>query len=316
MMHPHKKGSTPDPCSPLPLTDVESPSPTSSPVQDTSTHVYINVLGSDATWSGASSLSPFPPHVSAAQAGSLLEYSAPRPLRAIDPTITFISPYMHDLRSYCSVFRGHDRVYYEETGVSTRPIHPEQQQTGMPSECRALYTTRLAPSYWPCLCDALDPTEYTIHQQIVRRPDDASSDTNPVMLLSVVYHFVNSFSSALPLDTNLAATSSLADHASPALGSFFCDFSLLDAGIGSGSSTDGSSPASSGEDSDSFFSDPLVDEGYASVPPSPLSCLGPVNTFWDSQNTAVNLSVPSIAIDGNCMNLHSPYFPGYSGFGL
>ncbi|OCH88142.1 hypothetical protein OBBRIDRAFT_805572 [Obba rivulosa] len=317
LMHPRKKSHTPEPSSPLSLTELKGPSSPHSPgAHSTTTHVYLNVLGSDAADPSPSSLSPYTSHHSISQHGSPLEWSAPRPLRAIDPTITFISPSMYSLQAYSRVFRGNQEIFTEVTPVSMCPILPEQQYAGMPAESRALYTTRLVPSYWAYLCAAMDPWEYTIEQQIVRRPDETCADPTQHAILSVVYHFVNPLlSPSFAMDTSLAATSNLAAHASPLLGSLLCDFSLLDAGVGSGSSTDGSSPRSSG-DSDSFFSEPLVDEGYASVPPSPLDCLEPQTVFWNSQNTAMHLSVPSIAIDGNCVDLQSSYFSGYPGFGL
>ncbi|EMD32736.1 hypothetical protein CERSUDRAFT_118471 [Gelatoporia subvermispora B] len=313
MMHPRKKSRSPEPCSPLSLTELESPSSPDSPLMhNTSTHVYITTLGSDAVFPTSSSLPTYLQQSVLSQPDGTLQWATPRRLCDIDPTITFVSSSMYSLHACSRVFRGVQELFSEDTQISARPMYPEQQQSSMSGECQALYTTRLIPSYWAHLCGVTDPWEYTIRQDIFRRPEDPASSTSQHPVLSVFYHFV----SPMALDTSLVATNAIADHASPTLGTLLCDFSLLDPGIGSGSSTDGSSPRSSADESDSFFSEPLVDDVCASDPPSPLDCLQPPSVLWNSYASSMNLSIPSIAIEGNCIDLQSPYLSGFTGFGM
>uniref|UniRef100_A0A0W0FUD5 TEA domain-containing protein n=1 Tax=Moniliophthora roreri TaxID=221103 RepID=A0A0W0FUD5_MONRR len=103
----------------------------------------------------------------------------PRPIRNIDPTLTFTSRCNLD-RTTRSVFQ----VYHSSKGF----IHEEEcslQPSSGASEVEGtqFYTTSLVPSFWRTICNHSDPTEYTIKHQI-------EQDTpTPSVLFSATYKF-------------------------------------------------------------------------------------------------------------------------------
>lgn len=182
---------------PEPSTSTEAPTPTGPPVN----YLTIPVLP-EAPGSGYPSpaLSPLAdPSTSGSQ--------PPRPMRAIDPTVTFIS--RSTLNAYASVrvlregrtiWTEKTTLRYLESRVLPAPVYPAQM------ECTHLYSTEVVPGFWSQLCDCgseyssscpvwagwilavecqelthilvvSDPTPFTIVQDIVRLPGgvDAAS---------------------------------------------------------------------------------------------------------------------------------------------
>jgi len=125
----------------------------------------------------------------------------PRPLRAIDPVVTFTSPSFVVAKSSCSVYFDGNCVH---TDVADVACTPTKDESGM-----FLYRTTLIPQYWDRLCQSHgrfqrwagghrlraltftpEPGRYSIVQEIVQTVQGRSSDGDiPVQttLLTVVY---------------------------------------------------------------------------------------------------------------------------------
>jgi transcriptional enhancer factor len=71
----------------------------------------------------------------------------PRPLRAIDPVVTFTSPSFVVAKSSCSVYFDGNCVHNDIADVNCASTKDE---TGM-----FLYRTTLIPQYWERLCQSL-----------------------------------------------------------------------------------------------------------------------------------------------------------------
>ncbi|KAH9915512.1 uncharacterized protein B0H18DRAFT_959316 [Fomitopsis serialis] len=156
---------------------------------------------------------------------------APRPMRAIDPTVTFIS--RTALQAYASVrvVRDGRTVWAEKTALTFRdssvvpaPVYPAQM------ECTLLYSTEVVPGFWGHLCECGDPSQYAIYQDIVRLPNgtDAAAATTQAgtpppedILLSTVYRFSMHSASSPPLSPSTSSVDALSysHESSPEIGS-------------------------------------------------------------------------------------------------
>ncbi|KZT04855.1 uncharacterized protein LAESUDRAFT_727724 [Laetiporus sulphureus 93-53] len=142
---------------------------------------------------------------------------APRPLRALDPTVTFVSRCA--LQHAYSAFRVVRRDMAHSSGMGNGTLHGQAQvfaeRTDLmlhsssmtparvwPSqmECSFLYRTPFVPGFWRALVECGDPTPYTIVQDIVRFSgngnapgDEHNGKDSPggqeEVLLTVVYSF-------------------------------------------------------------------------------------------------------------------------------
>lgn len=120
----------------------------------------------------------------------------PRPLRSIDPTVTFLSDVPIMAKSTFTVVSSGMTVFSEVTTLTSAGQAPNSTGGAL------LYSTTLVPGYWQkitessgmclvffcfllqCLTTCVDPTQYTITQDVVK--DDSSS---PVTMFSAVYKF-------------------------------------------------------------------------------------------------------------------------------
>ncbi|KZT65414.1 hypothetical protein DAEQUDRAFT_528054 [Daedalea quercina L-15889] len=203
MMQP-KVEPTPDPS-----TSADGAAPAGPPVN----YLTIDILP-DTPGSGYPS-----PALSPLAGPSTSGPQPPRPMRAIDPTVTFIS--RTALHAYASVrvMRDGQAVWAEKTTLTYRdssvvpaPVYPAQM------ECNLLYSTEVVPGFWGQLCESGDPTPFTIVQDIVRLPSgaDAASaiaqtGTPPPedVLLSIVYRFIMHSSSSPPLSPSASSVDAL-----------------------------------------------------------------------------------------------------------
>ncbi|KAI0001008.1 hypothetical protein BJV77DRAFT_1063559 [Russula vinacea] len=157
--------------------------------------VHIDVLAANAPWSPSDDAgivigNPLmtPPHSPEAHTFSqtsqvnIFHSPKPRPLRAIDPVVTFTSPSFVMAKSSCSVYFDGNCVH---TDVAEVNCTSTKDESGM-----FLYRTTLIPQYWDRLCQSHEPGRYSIVQEITQTIQGRSSDGDiPVQttLLTVVY---------------------------------------------------------------------------------------------------------------------------------
>ena len=121
--------------------------------------VHIDVLAANAHWSPSDDAgivmgNPLmtPPHSPEAQTFSqtsqvnIFHSPKPRPLRAIDPVVTFTSPSFVMAKSSCSVYFDGNCVH---TDVAEVNCTSTKDDSGM-----FLYRTTLIPQYWDRLCQS------------------------------------------------------------------------------------------------------------------------------------------------------------------
>ncbi|KAA1470480.1 hypothetical protein DENSPDRAFT_879737 [Dentipellis sp. KUC8613] len=166
------------------------------PVRPSRALVCIDVLPAHAHWNPAdagtaggivlgSMTPPLSPgsgsgsssHAASAASAVVFRSPKPRPLRAIDPTVTFTSSTFLAAQSSCS-------VYYNGNCIGTELTELACAQTG--PDALFMYSTALVPQYWQRLCESHDPGRYCIVQEIVQGGPGASTQNRPV-LLTVVY---------------------------------------------------------------------------------------------------------------------------------
>ncbi|KAK0435538.1 hypothetical protein EV421DRAFT_1908612 [Armillaria borealis] len=127
-------------------------------------HTYcIDILPDDATHR----------HSSATTSASAITDNArrisdePRPIRAIDPTLAFVSRSPIAANSNFTVLVDGVVVFSEMTSLTLRDTPPVEAASGTDG---LLYTTPLVPGYWKTISESSDPTKYTIYQDIVETP--------------------------------------------------------------------------------------------------------------------------------------------------
>jgi hypothetical protein len=151
------------------VSDGASSSPTASeraiavrghaPVRTARALVHIDVLAANAPWSPSDDAgivmgNPLmtPPHspeahtISQTSQVNIFHSPKPRPLRAIDPVVTFTSPSFVVAKSSCSVYFDGNCVHSDVADVTCTTTKDE---SGM-----FLYRTTLIPQYWNRLCQS------------------------------------------------------------------------------------------------------------------------------------------------------------------
>ncbi|KAK0446982.1 uncharacterized protein EV420DRAFT_1276300 [Desarmillaria tabescens] len=105
----------------------------------------------------------------------------PRPIRAIDPTLAFLSRSPIAANSNFTVLADGVVVFSEMTTLTLRDTPPAEAAPG--TDGALLYTTPLVPGYWKTISESSDPTKYTICQDIVETPHPSGT------LYSAIYKF-------------------------------------------------------------------------------------------------------------------------------
>ncbi|KAI0079831.1 hypothetical protein K474DRAFT_475719 [Panus rudis PR-1116 ss-1] len=171
-------------------------SPPSPPASHPRENITIDVLPANVSWPSEDvGMIPGPSPTSHDPSSSGTTLNTPRPLRVINPTVTFKSATPLTAQSVFKVFHNGTIVHTETTefqlcSSSCLPQSPWSSQV----ECSFLYSTTLVPQYWQRLCESLDLNPYTIEQDVVTSSDTSSSESpspsDPTRtLLSVVYSF-------------------------------------------------------------------------------------------------------------------------------
>ncbi|KAI0689017.1 hypothetical protein BC835DRAFT_1370856 [Cytidiella melzeri] len=191
--------------------------PQSSPLQPTPpamvvpNHVYINTL---------------PPHSSFYSPAQLSSIHAqePRPLRHIDPTVSFTSPVQSPCQAVFQIYKAGHFVQQEYAPVTLSCGSLSEPGTSMPL---FTYSTTLVPQHWSFLCEVEDLSAYTIYLQVVRVPLSSvnSSGSSSSTLLSMLYHFVDASASSAYTLPAAACTPPLSPRSSCGEADF--DFSTL-----------------------------------------------------------------------------------------
>ncbi|KAG2142465.1 hypothetical protein DEU56DRAFT_911151 [Suillus clintonianus] len=143
-------------------------------IPETRTPVYIDILPESSSFSVSSSPS----------------LNAPRTIRDIDSTVTFVSPSAVIGKSSYIVLLDGAPIHSEDTKLEC--VGP--YFAGSSGDGPLLYSTALVPKYWETLCKCPDPTVYTIIQDVYRAPDPGTPTTSsgrprPVVIFSATYHF-------------------------------------------------------------------------------------------------------------------------------
>ncbi|KAK0212092.1 hypothetical protein DFS33DRAFT_1248263 [Desarmillaria ectypa] len=105
----------------------------------------------------------------------------PRPIRAIDPTLAFLSCSPIAANSNFTVLADGVVVFSEMTSLTLRDTPPVEAAHG--TDGALLYTTPLVPGYWKTISESCDPTIYTIYQDIIETPHPSGT------LYSATYKF-------------------------------------------------------------------------------------------------------------------------------
>lgn len=197
MMRPSRTHE-PSGSSPKPRSDITPPTCTNLPSTSACSHIYIEVLP------------PSVSHVSSHHTDVFSQQEdfrtlGPRPLRNIDPTLTFMSHTQRPCFSSFDVLKDGILVHSEISSVEWCPTPSASSQTSF------LCRTNLVPKFWPRLCECdgefnfsstlssfwrsnnhqlTDPAAYTISHDI-RAQRDPSTSSNTDVVLSVIYHFID-----------------------------------------------------------------------------------------------------------------------------
>ncbi|KAI0319285.1 hypothetical protein OF83DRAFT_1170358 [Amylostereum chailletii] len=200
-----------------PLSPSLHPSPSPNSIKPTRALVHIDVLPASAPWpplsdptylrpstgggamltpplspsSPVSSLAPssFPLASSLTPTSSspnllanTFHSSVPRPLRAVDPTVTFTSAANVRAHSVCAVYFNGNCVHREITPLSCSAAS-HFEGAGMSGY---VYRAVLIPGFWTKLCESNDPGRYSIVQEIVQQssshPSSPSSSSSSLSL--------------------------------------------------------------------------------------------------------------------------------------
>ncbi|KAF8058539.1 hypothetical protein FPV67DRAFT_1676115 [Lyophyllum atratum] len=134
------------------------------PKNECSPYVPCTTLAAeDLEWDRANGIVRLSPHA--------------RPIRSIDPAVTFLAPSEISAHSSCTVYLGGMMAFAETTQLTAAGPAPERIDGSI------LYSTTLVPGYWQRICESPDPTQYTIVQDIVQDEQDSSS------IFSATYKF-------------------------------------------------------------------------------------------------------------------------------
>jgi len=116
---------------------------------------YTTLPTEDLEWDRANGIVRLSPHA--------------RPVRSIDPTVTFIAPSEISAHSSFTVYSTGIMVHSENTPLSAVGPAPERIDGSL------LYSTQLVPGFWNIIADSPDPAQYTIVQDVIQDGYESSS---------------------------------------------------------------------------------------------------------------------------------------------
>ncbi|KAI1787089.1 hypothetical protein LXA43DRAFT_737489 [Ganoderma leucocontextum] len=183
MMHPTRMSEPPQD---MAMSDIYF-NGTMVPPMNQVIHVYISV--SSTAWAETYAQPSRPTEVNVLS-GSAYSWGEARPLRTIDPTVTFTSAAPLTLYSSFTIYYGSTVMHIEQpTPMRTRTS--EDFGTGP-----YLHYTSLAPGYWDNLCVCTDLSQYVVVQEITKQP--TAPTEKPIPAMRIHYHF-NTAPSVPPL---------------------------------------------------------------------------------------------------------------------
>ncbi|KIK55434.1 hypothetical protein GYMLUDRAFT_76516 [Collybiopsis luxurians FD-317 M1] len=161
------------------------------------TVIYIDIVAEDCTPSlqqeYSTKTSPFDATISSLH--------GPRSIRMIRPCLAFTSPVGSPIIARSCFTICHGDVVYEDSS-------PLTVTSATAPEGTSVYTCDLAPHYWKMICNSPDPTQFTIHHNIVRESSSAQ-------LFSATYRFryvLRRFSSPPPTFSPIDVDSTVEKH--------------------------------------------------------------------------------------------------------
>ncbi|KAK0209535.1 hypothetical protein IW262DRAFT_511930 [Armillaria fumosa] len=116
----------------------------------------------------------------------------PRPIRAIDPTLAFISRSPIAANSNFTILVDGVVVLSEMTSLTLRDTPPVEAAPGTDG---LLYTTPLVPGYWKTIYKSSYPTKHTIFQDIVETPHASGA----LYSASFKFNYPTGYSASEPL---------------------------------------------------------------------------------------------------------------------
>ncbi|EJF58914.1 hypothetical protein DICSQDRAFT_162711 [Dichomitus squalens LYAD-421 SS1] len=220
-------------------------------------HVYISVPTPSAAWTETYGQTSRQTEVNILSS-SAYSWGEPRPLRAIDPTVTFTSPAPMTLWSSFTVYCGSTVMHIDQ------PKAMKMRMTDGFGTSSYLHCATLAPGYWDTLCTCADLSPYIIVQEITKQPANPTQKPIPVMMIH--YHF--NTTSAPPLSPFALADDDLeVDYESD---------EMLPPATAHALSTSSDSPYPSDRDSSPSYSIP----GFCSQPLSPVEWTSATQPAW------------------------------------
>lgn len=99
-------------------------------------------------------LPPHAPWTNVASTSATSLDNIPRPLRQINPVVTFRSAKALSAYSVCRVMRNNQPVFKERTAMELTQTQAQMStHYGSDHECLFLYSTTLVPGFWQSLCE-------------------------------------------------------------------------------------------------------------------------------------------------------------------
>ncbi|KAF9461828.1 hypothetical protein BDZ94DRAFT_789344 [Collybia nuda] len=142
---------------------------------DSRTVIYIDILPDNSCSQGF----PFD-HASSfddwSRSNVVRPSQLPRPIRSIDPTVTFLSQSPMSAQSSFTVQSAGMVVFSETTPLVSAGSAPDSNAL--------LYSTTLVPGFWDKICASPNPTQYSITQEVIQDGPESPSFT-----FSAVYKF-------------------------------------------------------------------------------------------------------------------------------
>ncbi|KAG9221413.1 hypothetical protein CCMSSC00406_0008331 [Pleurotus cornucopiae] len=180
LMREQQRGGALDDVSSSPFSSASAPS--SSPSASTTTTsplvICIDLLPPSSPLPAPASA----PSTPVQDSTGTFHAAQPRPIKSIDPTVTFLSQQHIDATSHYTVYQQQHQGHGENAVVFSESTPLVLVPNALPAGDgeTLVYSTALVPGFWSEIADAHDPTHYTIHQEIIKQvPSSSSSLSSP-----------------------------------------------------------------------------------------------------------------------------------------
>ncbi|KAF9496331.1 hypothetical protein BDN71DRAFT_1430290 [Pleurotus eryngii] len=212
LMREQQRGGALDCASPLDDSSPFSSSSTTAPSSSSSTTTSPLVICIDLLPPSSPLPSPATSSTPVQDSTGTFHAAQPRPIKSIDPTVTFLSQQHIHATSHYTVYQHQQHQGHQGQGENAVVFSESTPLVLVPHALPAaegetlVYSTALVPGFWSEIADAHDPTHYTIHQEIIKQvpssPSSLPSPTSPtspaspsqlqssqVLMFSAIYKF-------------------------------------------------------------------------------------------------------------------------------